>query len=507
MTVSNNQLANQTTFNNAFMSRTANDSTVGKKDLANAESASGPTVTNAQREINSLNSFSGRASGSVYNVTPTWTNNDVGSSGNNLKDRAEALTAEFNNTTGHTHDGASGNGGQISAANLSGINYYTGVRQVVTVTTGAASTTNVTSTFSGQTPGGNTTTQGVVTSSPYNKCYLVNQADGTAFVDAGGQVVYARLTESSGTWTLSYFTNEAGVETSYSFGTTQTALVYYIQVYSLANVPTFSEDAGYIQSLDLTQDIVDASTTQRGLVNTTTQSFNGSKTFEGTVSLRSIVNLELANNTQSGASVTLTAPTTAIVRLTNASLTSIDGIVAPSNEQIVALFNVTGADIAIEDDNAGTAVDGILTGSGANFDFLNDSAVLLMYDTTTQRWRMIGGGGGGGGGGALLVTGTRASPQNVVAGTGIAFTGTDARQSWFIQGNSTGINDITANPQIAAGVTVGQELILVGRSNANTVLLEDGNGLSLNGSYEMGEDSVLYLFWDGSNWVETSRRE
>lgn len=53
MSVSNGQLANQTTFNNAFVSRLVDTSTVGKLDLNNSVIAdSGPTVTNVQRHIN-----------------------------------------------------------------------------------------------------------------------------------------------------------------------------------------------------------------------------------------------------------------------------------------------------------------------------------------------------------------------------------------------------------------------------------------------------------------------
>lgn len=109
-------------------------------------------------------------------------------------------------------------------------------------------------------------------------------------------------------------------------------------------------------------------------------------------------------------------------------------------------------------------------------------------------------------GGALGVTGTRASPSAIVAGTGIAFTGNGARQMWFIQG-SGGAVDVSANPQVAAGSIVGQELVLCGRSDSNTVLLEDGTGLSLNGQCLLAEDSVLGLFWDGTNWVEMFRSE
>lgn len=103
-----------------------------------------------------------------------------------------------------------------------------------------------------------------------------------------------------------------------------------------------------------------------------------------------------------------------------------------------------------------------------------------------------------------LVTGSRASPQNITAAGGIAFAGTRWKNIWFVQG-SGGAVDITATLQIAAGTNVGQELILIGRSNDNTILFEDGNGLSLRGSYDMGLDMVLELIWDGTNWVEKNR--
>lgn len=112
---------------------------------------------------------------------------------------------------------------------------------------------------------------------------------------------------------------------------------------------------------------------------------------------------------------------------------------------------------------------------------------------------------GGSGGGALSVTGTRASPIAITAVGGISFTGTDSRQMWFITGDASPIT-VSANPQIAAASTVGQELILVGRSDTNTLELSDGTGLSLNGSMTFVENSVLGLVWDGTNFVEMFRR-
>ncbi len=53
MSVSNGQLANQTTFNNAFLSRTVNTSTIGKVDLLNTSGPnSGENVLNVQQHLN-----------------------------------------------------------------------------------------------------------------------------------------------------------------------------------------------------------------------------------------------------------------------------------------------------------------------------------------------------------------------------------------------------------------------------------------------------------------------
>jgi len=102
-------------------------------------------------------------------------------------------------------------------------------------------------------------------------------------------------------------------------------------------------------------------------------------------------------------------------------------------------------------------------------------------------------------------TGTRAAPSAIIAVTGIAFTGVAGDNAWFIQGSGGAVN-VSANPQIAAATNLGQKLILIGRSDTNTVQLNDGTGLSLNGVCILGADSVLGLMFDGTNWLELFRR-
>lgn len=414
-------------------------------------------------------------------------NNDVGSATDSLFDRADALTAEFDSTTGHTHDGTAGNGGPIDASDLTGLNYFRAVRQFVVLSSGTSSTKNVTTEFTGKTPGGDATTLGVVTTPPKNKCYLINNTDGTAITDPQGDIVYARITESGGTWTLSYFTNEAGTETAYTFSSDTSMQVYYTEVFNLSTVPTFNEDSGLVETGNFTADIPDATTTVRGLVSTGAQTFGGAKTFNGSVRLREAVYLDETNNNQSGASVTLTNPALGIIRLINASLTSVEGIAAPSFNQVIAIFNTTGNDIVIENDSAATPADGIVTGTGADFDFLNGAAVLLIYDVTTDRWRMIGGGGGSGGGQFVTADFT---------GTTITLTGDGFQRFRYTGGSAQTISAITVT-----GAPDAARFVIQGTSDTNTITLNDNdvsNGWVLNGTWVGYRGSIIELQWDST---------
>jgi hypothetical protein len=293
MTVSNGAPANQTTFNNAFVSRTQNTNTVGKVDLENVQPESGASVLNAQENINSLNAYTGRPANSAHDATPVWTNNDVGASSNTLKQRAEALTAEFparfDTATGHDHDGV--NSRPISATNLTNINQFFAVYQTLEVDGANGTVYDVSTEFTGRTPGGAASTEGVLTSPPENKIAILSKSTRTNIEDAEGQRVYARITEDGlGVWELSFFTNEAGTETAHSLAT-QDIVILFRQVFNQNNRPTIPADVGIFESLDLTADIVDASPTQSGKVNTGIQNFGGHKIFQHDVDVEGTLTL------------------------------------------------------------------------------------------------------------------------------------------------------------------------------------------------------------------------
>jgi hypothetical protein len=112
MSISNGQDANQTTFNNAFLSRTNNSSTVGKIELDNPDTTG---IAEVQRELNAIASYTGNAVNQAATIKPSWTDNSVGASGDSLFDKIEAIITLFDNISGHTHDGSPGDGGTLAA--------------------------------------------------------------------------------------------------------------------------------------------------------------------------------------------------------------------------------------------------------------------------------------------------------------------------------------------------------------------------------------------------------
>lgn len=392
MSVSNGQQANSSTFNNAFVSRTTDSDTTGKIDLQNADGASGGSITNVQRELNKLNSFLGSVANTAYNALPTWTNNDVGASTDDVKLRADLLTAKFNGASGHGHTGAGGDGPQISAGDLADYNDFWSEWQTTTLTGAAGLNDDVSTEFSGETPGGGASTVGVPTTVPYNRVELRTEPGGDQIEEPGGRKVYGRVTESSGTWTLTYYYEDSsGVETAYSLPA-QDIRIYYREVFDSSTRPTFGTDEGFIGSLDATADVVDASETQRGVVSINDQTFAGVKTFaSATAHERADV--------ASGGTVTALSSAQGFVKLTGASTTELQGIAAGSDGKELLIYNASSGALTLKHENAGaSAADRIITSDGNDLVVAQYNAVELIYDTGASRWLAISTTGTGGGG-------------------------------------------------------------------------------------------------------------
>lgn len=106
--------------------------------------------------------------------------------------------------------------------------------------------------------------------------------------------------------------------------------------------------------------------------------------------------------------------------------------------------------------------------------------------------------------GGIVGYGSALSPQIISSAIGIPAT-SDQRQLWIIKSTGGG-QYIIANPQIAPGTVIGQELYIQGASSTDYVILQDGSGVSLNGPEYATNNGSIYLIWNGINWYETSRR-
>lgn len=133
-------------------------------------------------------------------------------------------------------------------------------------------------------------------------------------------------------------------------------------------------------------------------------------------------------------------------------------------------------------------------------------SVYVFYFVNPQTVGVGGGGGGGGGGAGYTPYGTIGAPLVIDPAVGIPIANV-RRQMLLLKGQTAGGEQvITANPQIAAGYTIGDELLLIGQNDIDYPQVNDGNGVSANGALNLKNKFVGHFVWDGADWNETSRR-
>jgi len=398
--------------NPAFLDANGDDTALGKISFndqdVNAPTVSGPAMVNIQREKNSIESWMGKVAGLAYNALPTFTNSQGFTAVESFLARLEALSQKFFNTTiggGHSHDGSLGGGALIQAASIDGVILKGSVLQAPLLTGVTGGSTDVSAEFTGKVPSGGDTLKGVVVIAPNNRV-VIRQGSGAntgdSFVDGLGNVVYGRLTYSAGVWTLTYYVDLAGTETPYSFGASVDAFLYYQELFNpIFDAPIYSEYA-VIPSDNATADVIDATSTLRGLMSAGIQTLGGAKTWVGTQLFQAIATFAAniviqarmffatsTDSTTTGSLATMPAPSTTAVRLTNVSLVSIQTISGGSDGLFFLAINKTGVEITVKD-NTGN----IRTGTAADFKWKANATIVLYYNGTDSFFHMVGGGGG-----------------------------------------------------------------------------------------------------------------
>lgn len=496
--VNNGQLANQTSFNNAFISRNGDGSTVGKLDLLNFanDALSGTDIVNLQKNVNALCSALGISPNQAADLLITWASTGVGTTSQSAKAKIDALVALFHATTGHGHSGVAGDGPQLSALDLADINLYRAEWQTVSVTAASGTSVTIATEMGVHVAGGGTSTPGVITSAPSNKCWLIDASTETFLEDTGGQRIYGRITYPAGLWTLSFYTNEAGVETAHTLSSTNIR-VFFLEVFRLDSLPTIPSSPADFGTLDVTGDVKDATATVPGKVSTGTQTFAGNKTFNGTMTHASTVTNQGATQLQgtvegslqtdassTGSNQVLSVPTKMIYKVTNATL-SIGGFTASSTNYFFFLINGTGADLTVK--NAlSSATSDILTGSNSDLTMKSGAIALIVRDTNANRWLCVGGAGGGG---AMTVSST----QTLANGATVTLAQV-AEERVKLAGSTAGAVLVLPN-----GTINGQKLWTQGASDSSPAVIADSGNVHSNGDKTLLNGNIFGYMWDSTD--------
>lgn len=384
MAVTDGQPVNAAVSNNAWMSRLVDTSTVGKVDLQNL---SNTELLDLQRIINELLASLGVSNQAATDANANvYSSNNVVTDGDDRKVAIGKLDGEFDIATGHDHDGV--NSKPVSAANLDDFNNLFAEFGENTFDAASGTSIDVSTEFSGKTPGGDAVTEGVITTLPNNYIPIVEKSDGGEIEDGEGDRVFGRLTESGGTWTLSFFTNESGTETAHNLSS-QDIRFLYREVFTAANRPTIGANVAVYDTQSAIGDIPDATATQRGVVSTTGQTFAGIKEFQDRPTTNSIDIADI-----SSAQV-----------ITNKD---IDGGTA-SNTSRITIPSDTTANL------------NLLTRKAGNVYYSTDE--LIYYGDNGTDLVSLGSGEGGGAGGFDIIDSFDAEDEDVTGFTNITTTG------------------------------------------------------------------------------------
>lgn len=279
------QPVDATNSNPAWLAANGDDEALGKIGLNDQDvsTVSGPNVTNSQRQFNSIVSFVGMALNGLKNLVPTWTSDEGFTAFQTLFARLDAVGIKFKTTGGHAHNPATaGDGAAIQASYLAGVKLRALIQQGVNIIGATGVSSDISTQFALKNPSSSVAVKGVVTNTPYNMAVIrqasgVNQGD--SIFDSFGNLVYGRITFSAGVWTLSFYVLISGTETAYSFASATDIGFYYQEIFNQLTEGPVYDPALFIPSDNTTADVIDASATQSGKVNTLAQTFAGLKTF------------------------------------------------------------------------------------------------------------------------------------------------------------------------------------------------------------------------------------
>lgn len=433
MSVINGALANQTTFNNAFLSRTAAvTSTVSKLQLANSGSTS---VDDAQKFLNQAADTAGftendstRKDYSSQNIIANGDSHKVAigkidQAVQDVQDQVDIVAAANTGDASFTNVG--------SAPNAKGIS---GVNQTFTLQPADATNPGV-MTSGTQTIGGNKTF--------------------TGDISVQGNVEILGTTTTLDTQTVetkdnNLLLNKGGSDLSAEGGGLELKRTTTNGSLKFDSALASKWKAGLLGS------------ESEVILAAFTQTLSGDKSFSGFLEVLNRLYLNVANDASPSA---LALPTTSIVRITAGS--GIGSIAPPSKPMMFLATNLTGnSGFLITNSNATSS--SIVTGTGSDIIVPDGSSVLFFYDTTSSRWRVLSGAGNSGGSGTAPTVATSVLTRTAGASLNGFIDPTSYDQTILLVSSGGEISLANALPGASmGGKGDGSLLTLVGTDNDN----------------------------------------
>lgn len=135
--------------------------------------------------------------------------------------------------------------------------------------------------------------------------------------------------------------------------------------------------------------------------------------------------------------------TATVLRLSTDAARNITGLAGGADGRILVLLNIGAFDFVLVDESASSSAANRFA-FDANATVAGDQSIIIIYDSTSSRWRKAGGSGGGGGGGApttsqyvtLATDGTLTNERVLTAGNGIALTDAGAGSTITVAADS-----------------------------------------------------------------------
>jgi hypothetical protein len=210
--------------------------------------------------------------------------------------------------------------------------------------------------------------------------------------------------------------------------------------------------------------------------------------------------------------------TGSVIRLTGASTQTINSITGATDGRIITLINAAGQAAVIANQSGVTATERIITGTGTSISLAPDTSIELRYDTTTQRWRVIGGVGGTSVTTVGAVSGTSTANGATITGNTLNLAVADATNAGLVSttaqniagaktfsalltanlgatvnGAAISLNDSSNfNTTINTGTSTGT--VTIGNSAAGAITLQSGTTINLNAPTIVGNATTQALF-------------